>query len=282
MRYLALVSLIFMPALALGQPKEEAAQPLAQTVLKSWADVKPDDVAKLLEAKLNDETHAVGKQLSVELSVLKNNVTVKKDEKPGQVPYLIITFDAAAENAAKPKLKQLATDFVEKVLVPRFSEEFKKSIESSNNWAKVDFNSIEAQTEPDRPKSMEPNPFDIPEDLSTPHKILLFKLGYLASSDSSLSVAFTPAICQEMAISAIRYGLYRDAIALANHGLKYHPVSDPAFLYLRGYCEIGLGPREDATKTIKELKSAGRIPTWLMERVNGPAAVYLFQAYSVF
>ncbi|MFN3161271.1 MAG: hypothetical protein ACE37I_18310 [Rubinisphaera brasiliensis] len=123
------------------------------------------------------------------------------------------------------------------------------------------------------PESETFNPFKVPEGLTMDAPHLLGILGYgghpCASSDC---FPFTADQCLELAIQCIGAGLYKDAIALADHGLTLKDYQ--VLYYVRGVAELAAGDCDASAKSARALLSATpstHLP-YVMERLAGPTS----------
>ncbi len=299
MRSLAFGILLVFSFMAYGQdpandtpssPRKEgvatstAADRVSDVSVNKWDDIQVVSLQKLLQESLRDPNFGPGKILVAALKVPSPQVTVRKNYPPEEnvdgvpEPYLSISFDATEDAIANPAVEQAANEFVSNVLSQNyFSQEFLQNLpadmKTSSNWIKPEYLKVWVG-----PEDTSGNPFQTPRGLSMPWRALAYRLGYLPRPNSTMSIAFTQAICREMAIKAIREGMYEDAIVLANHGQTRSRNADATLLYIRAYCEITLGKGAAATETIREMKAVRSYPTDLQERLNGPPAVYLRQA----
>lgn len=117
--------------------------------------------------------------------------------------------------------------------------------------------------------------FGFPENLETPPEKLLPMLGYGPSSCFPL----TPLTCFDVGYKCYANGLYLDALAFADHGVK---MSNHARLYLlKAVCEMHLGRCEAAMDSLRKYRSAMMIPTEMyglasaQTRINDPMRVRL-------
>lgn len=304
MRFVAFGLLLVLPLVTFAQEEKSADRPSlpapvapsgsakassatagdVDVSIKTWEEIQAGDVQMLLQSNLDDPKHEKGAALRTALALPNPQVTVRKAYPPdpdagGQPePYLTIAFDAAEDKFGDPETEKLATEFVSDVLSQSyFSDAFLKNLPAemkTDKWIKSDYVEVAVG-----PEVRGANPFLTPRGLSMPWRLLAQRLGFLSYTDSTISMAFTPAICQEMAVKAVKAGMYEDAIALADHGIRQSTVVDPAFLYLRAYSEILLGRGGAATKSIGDLKATQQFPYRLQERLSGPAAVYLWEAH---
>lgn len=117
--------------------------------------------------------------------------------------------------------------------------------------------------------------FGIPDGLRTAPEILLPSLGFGPSHTFPL----TPTTCFDAGYKCYVRGLYGDALAFANHGLK---LCNHARLYLlKAMCEMQLARSEDAKSTIVHYRYAALRPqesfglAVARERLNDPMRVRL-------
>lgn len=115
--------------------------------------------------------------------------------------------------------------------------------------------------------------FGTPEGLMTPAEVLLPGLGFGPADCFPL----TPVSCFEVGYKCYCRGLFRDALAFTDHGLK---LSNHARLYLlKAVCEMHLGLADQATSTIEKYRIACVIPQETIglfaarERINDPMRV---------
>lgn len=280
MRYSLLLCALTVPGLAWAQEPvvlpeaPDADVQVAEPLIDSWEQVDPAKVEALLEAFLNDPVFLPGKTLSDALLAPKNDVLVVKHY-PAQ-PYLAITFTRGEGRRVDPRIQ---LHFLREVLGKKyFSPQFVQTVGDWTSPPNLSVNTA-AVAPPVTVKVIRYSPFDVPVGLTMPWRRLMWYLGYLPGPDSTLSVAFTPVHCREMAIKAMYLGLYDDAIVLANHGLRGKNSGDPTFLYLRAVCEVHLGRSEIALETLQELRLAGGIPLVMQERLRGPATVHVRLAF---
>jgi hypothetical protein len=245
-------------------------------------------VKELLESHLNGNRDRSAQDLLKALEISPGTVVIQKnypptkeaDDSAAPAPYLTIIFDASDRKLDDPAAQMLARDFVKTVLGQSyFSQSFVEKLKqngemSDDGLIKEKYLFVKVGMTPEGP----PGPFDIPRGLSLPYLELLTSLGYLPSPNHGLSVAFTPNFCQESAIRAIQRGMYSDAIALSNHGLRYFEGLNSSLLYLRAYSEISLTKSDEALATLKVLRPLNPVPAIIRERVNGPAAIQLMNA----
>lgn len=129
-------------------------------------------------------------------------------------------------------------------------------------------------SEPVLPPPSGYDPFEVPEGLSMPVDSLLACLGY--NSDHRMDgvpFPFTVEMCVRLAEGCYKRGLYMDARAIAEHGLKTQRI--PALFYIRGASELALGDSVSALRSIKDLlpihpRSAS---TQSLANISGPISV---------
>ena len=91
-----------------------------------------------------------------------------------------------------------------------------------------------------------------PPGLSIPADNLLEIFGYNGHQKlNGVPFAWTPNMCMELAVRTYRLGYCHDAIAIANHGLRYG--KDASLLYVRGVAELRAGDSVACLSTMKEL-----------------------------
>lgn len=292
MKLLILCCFLGMPTVLLAQslaPPEDSERAQPEPSCDRWQDVDPAVVKKILEDALADQSNSKAKQLRESLGVPSGSVTVKKNFPPepndpnlsDAAPYLVIIFDSLDERAGDPNAQKMARSFVKDVLsqvyfTTKFTDMLDKNgMKSDDGWIKESYLRVDAGVIPEGP----PSPFDVPRGLSMPHTELLWRLGYRPYANSEVSFAYVPRVCHEMATRAIRLHLYSDAVALANHGLRYYTEGDSILLYLRAYAEIRQGKHTEALDTVRELKALGPIPSVMVERLNGRVAIEIFKVY---
>ena len=119
--------------------------------------------------------------------------------------------------------------------------------------------------------------FGIPDGLLTKPEILFPSLGFGPSN----CFVLTPMTCFDAGYKCYSLGMYEDALAFVNHGLKQ---SNHARLYLlKAVCEMHLGHCEDAGSAILRYRAAAMIPSETFglgparERINEPMRVRLEQ-----
>jgi len=117
------------------------------------------------------------------------------------------------------------------------------------------------------------NPFKTPEGLTMDYRHLLGILGYgVHPSVSPDCFPFTADQCLELAIQCIDAGLYKDAIALADHGLTLKDYQ--VLYYVRGVAELAQGDCEASVKSAHALYRA--TPSthlrYVIERLAGPVS----------
>lgn len=117
--------------------------------------------------------------------------------------------------------------------------------------------------------------FGIPDGLVTKPEILFPSLGLGPAS----CYVLTPVTCFEAGYKCYSLGMYGDALAFIDHGLK---LSNHARLYLlKAVCEMHLGHCEDAGTAILRYRAASLIPSEAFglgparERINDPMRVRL-------
>jgi hypothetical protein len=114
--------------------------------------------------------------------------------------------------------------------------------------------------------------FATPAGLSMSLEELCRRLGYFPAHCQPMTSDTT----YDLAFACFIRGMYGDAIALANHGLKIRP--DARLLLLRGVCEMHVGRCAEAEATAGEYLnavSANNVIGLLAarERINGPMRV---------
>ncbi|GEM_PF-2162113 len=122
--------------------------------------------------------------------------------------------------------------------------------------------------------------FAVPDGLTVSVDSLLQLTGFNPRGHlDGVPFAFTPKTCSGLAAICYRKGLYADARAIADHGLKSKMSS--RLLFIRGVCELALGDKDACNVTIEELRKIDRSPLSLAEvsDVNGPIAVRFVLAY---
>jgi hypothetical protein len=117
--------------------------------------------------------------------------------------------------------------------------------------------------------------FGIPEGLKTPAEVLLPRLGF----GPAYCFPLTPTTCFDVGYKCYVYGLYDDAFAFADHGLK---LSNHARLYLlKAMCELHLKHCDDAKSTLVKYRTAALRPEESVglfvakEKLNDPMRVRL-------
>lgn len=117
------------------------------------------------------------------------------------------------------------------------------------------------------------NPFKVPEGLTMDYRHLLGVLGYgVHPCVSPDCFPFTADQCLELAIQCIDAGLYKDAIALTDHGLTLKDYQ--VLYYVRGVAELAIGDCEASVKSAHALYTATpstHLP-YVIERLAGPTS----------
>ncbi|MEO2036764.1 MAG: hypothetical protein ABGZ35_32215 [Planctomycetaceae bacterium] len=97
--------------------------------------------------------------------------------------------------------------------------------------------------------------FSAPVGLTMPVDELLYRAGYNHEhSLDGIPFPFTQSHCITLAAFCFHKCLFRDAVAIAQHGLRFGANS--TLLFIRGASELGLGDKTAALSTIETLRTA--------------------------
>ena len=115
--------------------------------------------------------------------------------------------------------------------------------------------------------------FSTPVGLSMPVDELLYRAGHNHQhSLDGIPFPFTQSRCITLAAFCFHKCLFQDAVAIAQHGLRFGPNS--TLLFIRGASELGQGDKTAALSTIKTLRAtAGDLKQNDVNVISGPIKV---------